>query len=284
MKKLLISFIVVLSITSIVLGEIFISENSSSNIIKENKKEDKNNSKYIENNSKHEVKNHNIKNNNEKPIILVHDVSPKYFKQLKEVINVINKYHYANYTMLFVIPDLETPPSGGKWDLRRNREFVKYLHELEREGYKIELHGYKHTFHEFNCPKDECLEKLHNAEIIMRDCGFDNLSFFIPPAWALNNDSLEVLLKHNYTVILTNEIIYPNGTTKKIMNKEYTWYLKKEYVNLYLIKAEINYRYALKHHIPFYLSLHPQTITYGGGLEFLNKFLKFINNSQSSKP
>ena len=212
-------------------------------------------------------------NSHEKPIILVHDVSPKYFKELKEVVKIIDKYNYSNYTILFVIPKLENPPSGGKWDLRRNKEFVKYLHELERRGYKIELHGYKHTYHEFNCSKDESIKKLQNAEAIMRECGFSNLSLFLPPAWALNNKSMKVLLAHNYTIILTDRIIYPNGSSEIIINKEYTWYLKEKDVNRYLTKAEKDYYNASINNIPFYISIHLGVVNYGGGLEFLDKFL-----------
>ena len=220
-------------------------------------------------------KNHEIlyNSNYKKPIILVHDVSPKYFVELKEVVEIIDKYNYSNYTILFVIPNLENPPSDGKWDLRKNRDFVEYLHQLEKKGYKIELHGYKHTYHEFNCSKDEALKRLHNAELIMKECGFKNMSLFLPPAWALNNESTEVILNHNYSIILTNKIIFPNGSSEKIINKEYTWYLKKEYVNIYLMKAEIDYYYSSADNIPFYISIHPQTVTYGGGLEFLDKFL-----------
>jgi len=120
---------------------------------------------------------------------------------------------------------------------------------------------------------DEALKRLHNAELIMKECGFKNMSLFLPPAWALNNESTEVILNHNYSIILTNKIIFPNGSSEKIINKEYTWYLKKEYVNIYLMKAEIDYYYSSADNIPFYISIHPQTVTYGGGLEFLDKFL-----------
>lgn len=212
-------------------------------------------------------------NHHEKPIILVHDVSPKYFKELEEVVKIIDKYNYSNYTILFVIPKLENPPSGGKWDLRRNKEFVKYLHELERKGYKIELHGYKHTYHEFNCSEDESLKKLQNAETIMKECGFSSLSLFLPPAWALNNKSMKVLLAHNYTIILTDRIIYPNGSSEKIINREYTWYLKEEDVDRYLTKAERDYYNASINNIPFYISIHLGVVNYGGGLKFLDRLL-----------
>ena len=223
----------------------------------------------------HLNKNHENSYNSKykKPIILVHDVSPKYFAELKEVVEIIDKYNYGNYTILFVIPDLENPPSGGKWNLLKNMNFVEYLHQLEKRGYKIELHGYKHTYHEFNCSRDECLEKLHNAEYIMKKCGFDNISLFLPPAWALNNESTEILLEHNYTIILTNMIIYPNGSSKKIINREYTWYIKENDVDKYLIKAKKDYLIASTNNIPFYISIHLGVVNYGGGLEFLDKFL-----------
>ena len=214
----------------------------------------------------------NIYGNNlhQKPIILIHDVSPAYFDELKKIVLIIDKHNYSENTILFVIPDLENPPSSGKWDLRKNREFVNYLHQLENKGYKIELHGYKHTYHEFNCSKSVCLERLRNAEDIMSECGFDNMSLFLPPAWTLSNDSMNVLLEHNYTIILTNELVYPNGTVEKITNKEYTWYISRYKIGYEETMALLDYKTS---HAQFYLSLHPKPTCYGGGLVILDHFL-----------
>ena len=214
----------------------------------------------------------NISNSQQKnkPIILIHDVSPAYFDELKKIIPIIDKYNYSNNTILFVIPDLENPPCGGKWDLRKNKEFVNYLHQLENRGYKVELHGYKHTYHEFNCSKSVCSKKLYNAEIIMSKCGFDNMTLFLPPAWALSNDSMKVLLKHNYTIILTDKLIYPNGTIEKITNNEYTWYIPRYKIRYEETRALLDYKTS---NVQFYLSLHPKPACYGGGLVILDYFL-----------
>ncbi|UXM84397.1 DUF2334 domain-containing protein [Methanococcus aeolicus] len=213
----------------------------------------------------------NISNNTtQKPIILVHDVSPAYFDKLRKITSIIDKYNCSNNTILFVIPDLENPYSGGKWDLRKNKEFVDYLHQLEQRGYKIELHGYKHTYHEFNCSKSESSKKLHDAETIMSKCGFDNMTLFLPPAWALSNDSTYVILNHNYTIILTDKLIYPNGTIKKITNNEYTWYIPKNEIEYRKHEALFDYKDS---QYQFYISLHPEPVCYGGGLAILDYFL-----------
>ncbi len=215
----------------------------------------------------------NTEHESQKPILLVHDVSPPYFDELKEIVEIIDKHNYSRNTVLFVIPDFENMTNNGKWDLRKNKEFVDYLHELKERGYRIELHGYKHTYHEFKYPKNIASDKLQKATVIMRDCGFNNTTLFLPPAWALSNESIEILTENNHTIILTDKIILPNGTTKKISNHEYTWYLKNHSVELYLKKAKLDYYIASKNKIPYYISMHPGVVNYGGGLIFLDKFL-----------
>ncbi|AEH06343.1 DUF2334 domain-containing protein [Methanothermococcus okinawensis] len=267
-KKILYSFILLISMILLIL-----SFNTNTNT---NKLNHSINTTAVEtiNNISNNIYNcsGNISNKSIKPIILVHDVSPAYFDDIKKIVSIIDKYNYSKNTILFVIPDLENPPNGGKWDLRKNKEFVNYLHQLEKRGYKIELHGYKHTYHEFNCSEEEASKKLHDAETIMSECGFNNMTLFLPPAWALNNESTKVLLNHNYTIILTDKLIYPNNTIEKITNKEYTWYIQK---NITKIKYK-EYKALSDYHnsqYQFYISVHPKPACYGGGLVVLDYFL-----------
>jgi predicted deacetylase len=210
----------------------------------------------------------------EKPIILVHDVTPYYFDDLREITAIIDQYNYSNRTVLFVIPVFDPTHYGDRWDLRKHRDFVNYLHELERKGYHIELHGYGHTYHEFNCSYEVAKEKLERAMGIMNSLGFTNITLFLPPAWAINNESLRAILEYNLTVVMPNWLIFPNGTRQRIWNREYTWYISEEQVDSRLSVALHDYRRATEEGIPFYLSLHPGVINKGGGLDFLRKFLR----------
>lgn len=214
------------------------------------------------------------------PIIFIHDVTPRYFRELREVVKIIDRHNYSSRTALFVIPRFDPPHYGDKWDLGRNPHFVSYLHELQARGYRIELHGYEHTFHEFNCSYSEAVEKLENATSLMESVGFGNFSLFLPPAWALNNESLEAIEEYNLTTVMPDYFILPNGSIKSVWNHEYTWHIERNETDIRVLMALRDYNRTSGAGIPFYLSLHPQVIIYGGGLKFLDEFLDAIETLQ----
>ncbi|NJE30654.1 DUF2334 domain-containing protein [Thermococcus sp. 18S1] len=221
------------------------------------------------------------KTHNEPPLILVHDVTPYYFDDIRQIIAVLDEYNCSNRTVLFVIPVFDTTHYGDEWNLRNHPDFVNYLHELQRRGYRVELHGYGHTYHEFNCSYEMANEKLDNATALMNSLGFGNLTLFLPPAWALNNESLRAVLEHNLTVVMPNWLILPNGTRQRIWNREYTWYIGENQVDDRLSVALHDYRKASEEGIPFYLSVHPGVVNHGGGLDFLRAFLRTICGQKS---
>ena len=218
----------------------------------------------------------------ERPRILVHDVTPYYFWEIREIIEVLDEYNYSNYTILFVIPVFDTIHYGDEWDLRKHPDFVEYLHELQSKGYRIELHGYTHTYHEFNCSYKLANEKLDNATSLMASLGFGNLTLFLPPAWATNNESLRAILEHDLTVVMTDYMIFSNGSEERIVNREYTWYINESQVGDRLRVALHDYTEALREGVPFYLSIHPGVVNYGGGLEFLREFLREVETLRKS--
>lgn len=213
----------------------------------------------------------------EKPLIFVHDVTPYYFSELKEVVQVIDLYNYSSKTVLFVIPRFDPPHYGNRWDLRENREFVLYLRRLQKRGYRIELHGYEHTYHEFNCSYDVAKEKLKNATALMSEVGFDNFAFFLPPAWALNNESIKAIREYNLTIVMPDYFILPNGSVERVWNHEYTWYIEKDDVEMRLALAERDYYNTSQRGVPFYLSIHLGVVNYGGGLKFFEEFVKWAS-------
>lgn len=229
-----------------------------------------------------EEKEEKQKNSPEPPLVFVHDVTPYYFDDLREIVAVLDEYNYSNRTVLFVIPVFDPDHYGDEWSLRNHPDFVEYLHELQMRGYRVELHGYGHTYHEFNCSYETAKEKLDNATAMMTSLGFGNLTLFLPPAWALNNESLKAILEHNLTVVTPDWLIFPNGTRQRIWNREYTWYIERNEVEGRLSVALHDYRKAIEEGIPFYLSVHPGVINYGGGLEFLREFLDTVCRPEKS--
>jgi predicted deacetylase len=217
------------------------------------------------NNSNHDGQN--------KPIILVHDVSPIYFKELKEIVKVINKHHYQNRTYLFLIVN-----HADKYNLEDYPEFVRYLHKLEKEGYHIEFHACNHIGDEFNCNKTVAEEKLNKSFKILEECGFNpkNTRYFIPPRYKLSEDAEKLFLERNITIILENKmIINKNGKILeiRITNREYTWYLPKSLLKIAEYIAIADYKLSIKEDRQFFLTVHPKAVNYGGGLEFLDDFL-----------
>ncbi|MPW39771.1 DUF2334 domain-containing protein [Thermococcus sp. 101 C5] len=212
----------------------------------------------------------------ERPTILIHDVAPIYFDEIREIIAILDEFNYSTSTILFVVPVFDTTHYNGTWDLRKHPEFVEYLHELREKGYRVELHGYAHTYHEFNCSYELAAEKLDNATSLVFSLGFGKPSLFLPPAWALNNETLRAILEHNLTVVTRDYLIFPNGSSERIVNREYTWYINETQVQERLSVALYDYKKASEEGFMFYLSLHPGAVNYGGGLEFLREFLKTI--------
>ncbi len=205
--------------------------------------------------------------------ILVHDVSPVYTEQLREITAVIDSYGLQNETYLFVIPN-----HGGEKPLCRYPAFVEFLKELEREGYHIELHGYTHVGREFDCNADRAEEKLELGLGEFRKCGLPYPRYFIAPRYALSKDALDVLLGHNITVIGQNFIYFPNGEVEHICNREYTWYLDEGALPRELSMAEGAY---LSVRGTFFLSIHPKAVNTGAGMEFLRDFLGFVVRHES---
>ncbi|WP_099209991.1 DUF2334 domain-containing protein [Thermococcus henrietii] len=203
--------------------------------------------------------------------ILLHDVSPGYLPQLRQITAVIDEYGFQNETYLFVIPD-----HGGKMPMWRYKGFIAFLEELKREGYHIELHGYTHIGDEFNCNATVAERKL---ELGLRALSYLNVTpkYFIAPRYTLSNAALEVLLRHNITVIGEDFIYFPNGTVEPIYNREYTWYLPSFLLPYELVSAESAYANI---NGTFFLSIHPKAVNNRAGMEFLRGFLAFVKKER----
>ncbi|WP_297512106.1 DUF2334 domain-containing protein [Thermococcus sp.] len=206
--------------------------------------------------------------------VLVHDVSPAYLPQLREITAVIDEYGLQNETYLFVIPN-----HGGKMPIWKYREFIEFLGKLRREGYHVELHGYTHIGDEFNCNASTAEKKL---ELGFRALSHLNVTprYFIAPRYALSNDALSVLLAHNITVIGEDFIYLPKGTVEPVYNREYTWYTPSFLFPYELVSAESAYANI---NGTFFLSVHPRAVNNKAGMEFLREFLGFVKERESSK-
>ncbi|WP_456419822.1 DUF2334 domain-containing protein [Methanocaldococcus infernus] len=95
----------------------------------------------------------------------------------------------------------------------------------------------------------------------------------MPPRYKISEDAKEVFLSRDITIITDHYILKKeNDSIKKILitNREYTWYLPKDYLESAKKLAKKDYESSK---YLFCLSIHPKAVNYGGGLEFLDYFL-----------
>ncbi|CAD5243800.1 DUF2334 domain-containing protein [Thermococcus camini] len=207
--------------------------------------------------------------------ILIHDVGPGYFEQLKEITALIDAYSLQNVTYLFVIPN-----HGGGMPLEDYPAFVAFLGRLKAEGYHVELHGYTHIGDEFDCNSTAAEEKL---ELGLRALKLLNVTpeYFIAPRYSLSEDALAVLLSRNITVIGEDFVYFPNGTVEPVCNREYTWYLPSPFLDYQLVSARASYAHTRG---TFFLSIHPGAVNNDAGMEFLREFLGFLKAHEKRNP
>ncbi|MBP2173058.1 DUF2334 domain-containing protein [Methanococcus voltae] len=214
------------------------------------------------------------------PIVLVHDVSPVYFEEMEEIIEVLDNNHYSTRTYLFVITN-----HAGDNNLSDYPKFVEYLHELNDRGYHIQYHGYDHIGGEYNCSEAIANEKTDKSLKILENCGFNTkkINYVITPRYILSKDSENNFLKRNFTIIVNSYILKPkiNKDVEKVIitNKEYTWYTPENCTEKVKNISLIDYKTSLKENKQFTLSIHPKAVNYGNGLEILDYFL-FESNKE----
>ncbi|CAF30841.1 DUF2334 domain-containing protein [Methanococcus maripaludis] len=204
------------------------------------------------------------------PVILIHDVSPVYLEDLKEIDQVISKYGYSKRTYLFLIVN-----HANEYPLEENQDFVKYIRYLQTKGYNVELHGYDHIECEFNCNCTLAMEKIEKSLEILNGLKIDGISCILPPRYGISEDSKKAMLKKGFSIIVGQYAFeMDNGTvyTYNITNKEYTWYLEE---NNTLNEVNIAKEEYLESEYKYFLSIHPKAVNYGGGIEFLDEFLDF---------
>uniref|UniRef100_A9AA29 Polysaccharide deacetylase n=1 Tax=Methanococcus maripaludis (strain C6 / ATCC BAA-1332) TaxID=444158 RepID=A9AA29_METM6 len=212
------------------------------------------------------------------PIILIHDVSPVYLEDLKEIDEVISKYGYSKRTYLFLIVN-----HANDNPLEKNQDFVKYIRYLQTKGYNIELHGYDHIEREFDCNYSIAMEKIEKSLEILNTYKIDGISCILPPRYGISEDSKKTMLENGFSVIIGQYAFeMNNGKTYKynITNNEYTWYLEENTTSNQLNLAKEEY---LESEYKYFLSIHPKAVNYGGGIEFLDEFLNFTKEENRFK-
>lgn len=76
-------------------------------------------------------------------IVSIHDVTPKFYTQIEEIINRLQKIR-VDKTNLLLVPDWLPNSKPHENDLRRHPKFVDFLKDLNKNGFSFAQHGLYH--------------------------------------------------------------------------------------------------------------------------------------------
>jgi len=202
-------------------------------------------------------------------VIVTDDASGKYpAGEHAQVFSVLDSHEARG--AFFVIP-LHKDVSGSVFSLADHPELSAYIRKEAKVGNEFGLHGLYHTPYEFgDLSYDEALYRIVLGRSILENSTGLRISHFKPPYWAENNGTINALQSAGLKD--ANNYDY----------REYTWYLEPKDLNSTLARAEEDYRSAMSKEKPFFLLMHVHAVNYGAGLEFLDRFLSFVESERGN--
>lgn len=201
----------------------------------------------------------------------IHDLSPYYsVEDMRNILQAVNK-PCANQIILGVIPK----HNDSKKNILTNKpKFVRFLKEAAKNPtIQIANHGLTHNDQEFNTTEESVEKKLREVKEIWKDAGFQTPEIFIPPMWALNQESLKLVL-NDFKEVRTKDYIITEGRRTKLPVKPTAVNWTEGSVNIWLYKKILEYKFYEK---PIYrISLHVSKAENPGSLKFLSLYLEQI--------
>lgn len=168
-------------------------------------------------------------------VVTIHDACPSFSTRIFKFADQLKRLN-IKYNIALV------PFFNEKQDLRSFPEFVDQIKSYK--GCEIALHGLYHEdkndqFDDFHrITKAAAEEEICAGLDILHEIGI-KANVFIPPAWKLNDSSIEVLEKLGFSLAETQEkfILLSNKAFKKIkvlkvLNWDSTGYPEKNIVNI----------------------------------------------------
>lgn len=168
-------------------------------------------------------------------VVTIHDACPSFSSKIFKFADELERLNIS-YNMALV------PFFNEKQDLRTFPEFVDQIKSYK--GCEIALHGLYHEdedgqFDDFHSIKKAAAEEEIRAGLDILDKIGIKANVFIPPAWKLNDSSIEVLEKFGFNLAETQEefILLSNQAFKKIkvpkvLNWDSTGYPERNAVNI----------------------------------------------------
>jgi len=166
-------------------------------------------------------------------VVSLHDVSPVFTSELKEVDREL-EIQGVGKKSLIIVPFYE-----GNFDISREDNFLWWLQSLIKKGDEPVQHGYQHTLHkcnsaweyflslyrrpinrkcaEFgNLKKEEAKEKIRKGRKILRRAGI-HCRGFIAPWWAISSATNQALKEEGFEY--TTSLFYLKDYRKELKVK-----------------------------------------------------------------
>jgi len=203
-------------------------------------------------------------------------------EQFREVSDVLDKHGYT--ASLGLTPFIFVEERGENYALEDDERMVEYLHELDSRGYELAMHGYNHCRNAVYCPKYE--EVWHNVyvgkEHLERLFGKPFVTYF-PPGNYWTDEQYDNVKRAGFLTIgnthvpkvyFDEEVIITPRSFDPIWH--YAWYQKdfrhmpaNEWIEEF---NKTNF---------FVLQLHCNTFDSEEKLEDLDKFLKYVSETNT---
>lgn len=163
-------------------------------------------------------------------VVSLHDVSPKFEKELELIISELNKIK-INKKNLLIIPNL-----NSSFDISKNQNFIKIIKDEQEKGAELTLHGFYHEnqedflsrflyfipvgVNEFGKIDLTKAKKLlgEGANKIKKIFGIKPRGF-VPPNWVINKRVQKEVFKQKFDYFTTIKTI--NYPIKKIYSLAY---------------------------------------------------------------
>jgi len=212
-------------------------------------------------------------------VVSIHDVAPSTQATVQEMIDDLKKSGVSCCSLLVI------PHYHEKKLLTQSPDFARWLHEKEKEGHEIVLHGWAHlrpaalrerlwtrwmTQHYtrgegefYDLSYDEARAKLKRGKEEFEKAGFnlEKIAGFIAPAWLLSKEAERAVMDEgfSYTTRLHGVIDLRNNSPTFFRSQSMVYSVSSAWRRrVSLIWNEILFRWAKRRQWPLLrLGLHP---------------------------
>ncbi len=210
-----------------------------------------------------------------KIIVSIHDVSPKYEKEIHTIVRELNK-HIDKYNLLLTL-NFE-----NNWNIEKFPSFIKFIKKVINNNKKLVYHGHTHLinkrvlfyhvfkYFEFFKPKKDIVESFQDAKKRFGSYfGIQKLGFE-PPVWYFPKKKSKMIFDYFQYYATKKGIYYKN---KFIPSVPYLFAADTSALISKLIASLFFFRLIFDKSKTIRISIHPSDVTY----KTLPKIMKKID-------